>query len=269
MDRRGRDDIAQIGRFAKWMIWGVTALIAIVFAGVTLKDIPFGPALSSTNPDYLQAIILTIYVWCWAAGTTIDTNFQSAVYMADPQGGHVRTGSLVAVAGLAIVVIALLLVRSNELWFAVVLAVFSLVDVLAWLYLRYSFLPPIIEATQKKYSDPKEPDHYGQLLLNIVVTQITGNWKWWRQLAMSAVIAAMIVIALSPHAKDVIAEWLASAIRIVYAETIKRLIPSLMFLIFVLVSEIWYFAYRLYTFLAIRIIRGLEEDYSIAPRHKT
>ena len=266
MDRRGRDDIAQIDRFAKWMIWGVTALIAIAFAGVTLKDIPFGPALSSTNPDYLQAIILTIYVWCWAAGTTIDTNFQSAVYMVDPQGGRVRMGSLVAVAGLAIVVIGLLLVRSNELWFAALLALFSIVDVLAWLYLRYSFLPPIIDATRKKYSDPSEPDHYGQLLLDIVVPQITGNWKWWRQLAMSAVIAAMIVLALSPHAKDVIAESLASAIRIVDAETIKRLVPSLMFLIFVLVSEIWYSAYRLYTFLAIRIIRRLEENYSIAPR---
>src|SRR5262245_34854975 len=88
----------------------------------------------------------------------------------------------------------------------------------------------------------------------------------WRQLAMQAVIAAMIVVALSPHAKDVIAEWLASAIRIVDAETIKRLVPSLMFLIFVLVSE----KFGISLIASTRswrsvIIRGLEEDYSIAP----
>jgi len=83
---------------------------------------------------------------------------------------------------------------------------------------------------------------------------------------MQAVIAAMIVVALSPHAKDVIAEWLASAIRIVDAETIKRLVPSLMFLIFVLVSE----KFGISLIASTRswrsvIIRGLEEDYSIAP----
>jgi hypothetical protein len=47
------------------------------------------------------------------------------------------------------------------------------------------------------------------------------------------------------------------------------LLPSLLFMTFVLISEIWHFAYRLQTFLAIRIIRGLEGDYSISPRHKT
>src|SRR5262245_8341675 len=266
MDRRGRDDISKIETLAKWFIWGVTALIAIVFAGTTIKDIPVGSALSNTNPDYFQAIILTNYIWCWAAGTTIDTKFQSAVYMVDPQGGRVRTGSLLAVAGLAVISIGLLLARSNELWFALLLAAFTVVDILTWLYLRYSFLPPIIKATQDKYADIKEPDYYGQLLLNIVVTQIMGNWKWWRQLVMSAIIAAMIGVALSPHAKDVASEWIASAIRIMDAETIKPLLSSLLFMIFVLVSEIWHFAYRLQTSLAIRIIRGLEEDYSIAPR---
>src|SRR5439155_10965771 len=115
--------------------------------------------LSNANPDHLQAIILTLYIWCWAAGTTIDTKFQSAVFMVDPQGGRVRTGSLLAVAGLAAISIGLLLVRSNELWFGSLLAVFTVVDVLTWLYLRFSFLPPIIEATQKKYADAdaKEP----------------------------------------------------------------------------------------------------------------
>ena len=50
--RRSRDGISKIATFANWCIWGVTASIAVVFAGITLKDIPFVPAIASANPEY-------------------------------------------------------------------------------------------------------------------------------------------------------------------------------------------------------------------------
>ncbi len=99
-DRRHRDGISKIATLAKWCIWAVTAAIALAFAGFTLKDIPFG-AISNANPEYFQAIVLSIYVWCWAIGTTFDTNVQASAYLVDPYGGRIRWGSLVAVVSLS------------------------------------------------------------------------------------------------------------------------------------------------------------------------
>jgi hypothetical protein len=82
---------------------------------------------------------------------------------SDPEGGRVRIGAIVAVAVLAAISVILLLVRSNELQFALALAGFTTIDVTGWLYLRYSLLPKIIEASQKKFEN--ENDYYGQLFL--------------------------------------------------------------------------------------------------------
>lgn len=58
-DRRHREGISKIATLAKWCIWAVTASIAVVFAGLTLKDIPFA-AVSNANPEYFQAILLSV-----------------------------------------------------------------------------------------------------------------------------------------------------------------------------------------------------------------
>src|SRR5262245_7074227 len=108
-DRQQREHITKIVTFAHVCIWGVCALIALVFARLTLKDVPFGPALSNANPQYFQAIILSIYIWCWAIGTSVDTHFQSSVYLIDPYGGQVRIPAVFAVLGLALISLILLL----------------------------------------------------------------------------------------------------------------------------------------------------------------
>src|SRR5258708_7464577 len=135
-DRQRRDGISKIATFAHWSIWGVTTLIAVVFAGITLKEIPYGTVLSQTNPAYFQAVILSIFVLFWAIGTSIDTFKEDSIFLVDPKVGRVRAGWFLAVAGLATISVVLLLVRDNELRFSLALAAFSAIDVLTWLYLR-------------------------------------------------------------------------------------------------------------------------------------
>ena len=170
--------MAKIAKLANWCIRGATAAIALAFAGFTLKDIPFS-AISNANPQYFQAILLSIYIWFWAIGTTFDTNIQSSVYLVDPFGGRIRWGSLVAVFSLAAISLVLMLVRFNEFYFSLALFVFTAFDITTWLYLRLSFLPPIIEATRARYK--ADHDEYGLLQLETVVFLVIGNWKWWRQ----------------------------------------------------------------------------------------
>jgi hypothetical protein len=266
LSRKAGADISKISSFAHWAIWGVSALIAIAFASQTLKDIPFGAVLSNANHVYLQAIILSFYIWCWAIGTSIDTDIQRAVYQLDPFGGSVRTGAIAAIAALASISIILLVARSNELYFALALAAFTAVDVLTWLYLRRKFLPPIVDATRKIYQ--RDRDYFGLSRLSLVVSQIAGNWKWWRQLCMSAIILLMIVVAIFPKAGDVVAGWGETMLSLP-ASTTRPLLQDLLLVSFLLVSEAWHFFLRLKTFMAIRLIDQLEAQYRLEPRHKS
>src|ERR1700724_601430 len=130
--RTGQVHISRIATFANWSITAVTAVIALAFVGLAVKDIPIG-VLSNANPDYIQIAILSVYISCWAYGTSIDTRVQSAIYADDPAGGHVRPGAIVAVVLLAAISVIVLLVRKDELHFALALATFTTIDVLGWL----------------------------------------------------------------------------------------------------------------------------------------
>ncbi|MGR4929846.1 hypothetical protein ACIPUD_24050 [Bradyrhizobium sp. CAR08] len=92
--------------FVNWCITTVPAVIVLGFMGLALKDIPI-TALSNANPEIIQVAILSVYISCWAYGTSIDTKIQGGIYADDPQGGRVRTGSIAAVAFLAVVSVIL------------------------------------------------------------------------------------------------------------------------------------------------------------------
>lgn len=265
MPLRGGGGIPIIASFAKWSIWAVTAGIAVVFAGVTLKDIPF-VEFSRANPAYLQSILLSFYIACWAAGTTIDTKVQSSVYLIDPRGGRVRVGSVIAVAAIAIFSIAVLLTRTNELLFCLALTVFVIVDTIAWSYLKFIFLPPIIDETRKQYLAPPHRDYYGVIVLDIVKASVVGNWKWWRQLVLFAIVLSMILIALLPSTKDAISSWIESRIAGIQPGSIKLQLPNALLFLCIAISELWIFSIRLKAAISIGVLNELEDRFSIQPK---
>jgi len=270
-DRVRRETIDKIGKFADRAIGAVTALIALVFVGVSIKDIPFGQAIKEANPQYLQDLLLSVYMLCWALGTKQDASVQKSVYVHDPHGGRVRLGSLLAVAAIAAIAVTLLLVRRNDVYFAVALALFTAVDIATWLYLRYRFLPPIIDATRGKYA--QGGDHFGLVKLRYVEQLITGNWKWYREAFLVVIVLLMILNAvLSPvsSALALLAQKLLSGLSFsVDAGKLASLAPDVLLLLFVAVSEGWMWFYRLKTYWTVRVVSDLEEGYKIEPKEES
>lgn len=267
--RLQREAIEKIASLADRYIGIVTGLIAIVFVGVSIKDIPFDEAITYANPNYLQDIILSVYILCWAFGTKLDTSNQKAVYQADPKEGEIRKGSVAAVLALAAVSITLLLVRRYDLWFAIVLFVFTSVDVGTWLYLRHKFLPEIIAETKKQYKYGR--DFFGLYRLQAVELQVLGGWKWRRQVFLYLITTFMVLSAAVPAVKQGAALGIQKLLSIspypVDANAIALLMPDLLLLLFVAVSEIWHWLYRLRTFWVIRVVSNLERQGYELRRH--
>lgn len=192
------------------------------------------------------------------------------MYLVDPRGGRIRAGAIIAVAALAAISIALLLVRKNELYFSVALALFTSVDISAWLYLRYIYLPPIIEATQRRYED--ERDYFGLIKLDFIKKQILGDWKWYRQFAMTAVIICMIISAFIPSMKygiaTILVRLLSALSFYVNTHAMSSLVQDFLLLTFIMVSEVWHWLFRLRTYWTIRVVSDLEDGFTIRPKTK-
>lgn len=267
-DRRRREGIEKIAALADRYIWLVTGLIASIFVGVSIKDIPFDKAIANANPQYVQDLILSAYILCWALGTKTDAYSQKSVYLVDPLGGKVRLGSIVAVVALAAISVTLLWVRQNEIYFSLALAMFTSIDVLTWLYLRYGFLPPIINATRRKYEN--DSDYFGRVKLQFVQMLITGNWKWYRQIFLSAIVICMFFSALIPSVKQEIAFGVQRLVSFLLfpidINTVSSLIQDLLLLLFVLVSEVWIWFFRLRTYWTVRVVSDLESEFTLTPR---
>ena len=269
-DRLQREGMDKIASLADRYIWAVTGLIALVFVGLSIKDIPFDEAIASANPQYLQDLILSVYIVCWALGTKTDTYNQKSVYLVDPLGGKIRRGSIVAVAVLAAVSITLLLVRRNEIYFSLALAGFTGADITTWLYLRYRFLPPIIAASQAKYK--KDEDYFGLVKLKFIEIAVLGNWKWVRQIFLTAIVVCMILSSSIPSFKFEIAFIVQKLLSLlsfsIDLNKLSLLVQDLLLFLFVAVSEVWIWLYRLHAYWTVRVVSDLEADYTMEPKLK-
>ena len=269
-DRLQREGMDKIASLADRYIWAVTGLIALVFVGLSVKDIPFDEAIASANPQYLQDLILSVYIVCWALGTKTDTYNQKSVYLVDPLGGKIRRGSIVAVAVLAAVSITLLLVRRNEIYFSLALAVFTGADIVTWLYLRYHFLPPIIAASQAKYK--KDGDYFGLAKLKFIEIAVLGNWKWVRQIVLTVIVVCMILSSSIPSFKLEIAFIVQKLLSLlsfsVDLNKLSLLVQDFLLFLFVAVSEVWIWLYRLHAYWTVRVVSDLEADYTMEPKIK-
>ena len=157
-----------------------------------------------------------------------------------------------------------MLVRFNEFYFSLALFVFTAFDITTWLYLRLSFLPPIIEATRARYK--ADHDEYGLLQLETVVFLVIGNWKWWRQGTLFSIVALMVLMAISGRSRDFVSSEAHVLLPAVPFDAIRSLLPDFILLMFLLVSELWLFAVRLKTLIALRLLNDMEHRFEIRRR---
>jgi hypothetical protein len=262
-ERHLRIGIARIVTQARWYIHFVTGVIAVVFTVHTLRDVPFTEAAATLNHDYVQGFILSFYIWCWYVGTNLDVAIQSRVYLIDPQGGRARVNWIVTVGVIAVIALAIVMLRRHELWFAVFLLAFTTFDMVAWILLVRS-LRPVIRATRAKYKE--EGDFFGLAQCERVVAHITGAWHWYREAFLFAIVVMMVAIAAWDRLAFGIAGLVHRALAGVPIEQIRALLPDALLLLFVIVSEIWNFLLRADTWVTLRAIRSLETRYSLAPK---
>lgn len=252
-----------IGRIVQRAIWLIGAALALIFGWLQFRDIPVASLFDRAEPDLLLKLTLALYYSCWVFGSTFDTNLQMSVYVRDPNRGLFPKHAYALLIGFGAAAAVLLWASKEEVFFAVVLTGFVAFNILGFFYiLRY--VKPIMAASKEQYEIKQ--DYFGLEQLDLVITYMSGQWQWLRFIVMVLLAIAMNVIVFSDSARGLIAHLLATIAPPANVQTINRLIPSLSFLVFVLVAEGWIWAQRIRVRTAIDLVEGLATRYVVRPK---
>lgn len=266
MTRLGRIQIARLYSFAEGAITLIGLGIPLVFAVYRFADLGLSEFIEGLNPGALRDIALTLYFFGWTFGAKSDARAMSSVYVLDPEQGKMPFEAWAAVAFIGVMAILLLWQRENEVRFAILLLVFSTVDIGTWFVLLIR-TRPVIRASAEAYAH--ENDYAGLGLLEEVVAYNTANWHLTRQGVFYVIIGVMLVVSLS-------ATWRMEAVSVLHAlfpavssTALNALLFPLLVVTFVAISEITIFAMRAKREGAIGTILELEERFEFEPKSPT
>jgi hypothetical protein len=255
--------IQGLGRTVRWFIWIIGALLAVFFGWLQFRNFPVRSIFERAEPDFLLRLTLALYYTCWIFGSTFDTNIQTTVYLRDPNQGLLPRTAYVLLIGFGVVAAILLWASESERYFAGVLTGFIVFNILGFIYIL-SVVRPMINVSRERYALTN--DLFGIEQLNLVARYMTGRWQFWRFVVMILMIAGIDTLIFSDEIHAAAAGWIANLLPPLTVETISRLIPSLSFLVFVLVAEGWIFTQRLKVRTALVVIDELSDKYDLTPK---
>ena len=79
-------------------------------------------------------------------------------------------------------------------------------------------------------------------------------------------VALMVLMAISGRSRDFVSSEAHVLLPAVPSDAIRSLLPDFILLMFLLVSELWLFAVRLKTLIALRLLNDMEHRFEIRRR---
>ena len=188
---------------------------------------------------------LCLFFIGWGWGALDDTRIQGRAYISDPELGRIRLKEYAGMAIFLTLFVTLFLIPHLPGWFQVTL--FALICVNMWTWrVIFDRTRSLIEATRAEClhgSGARDIAAYARLLL--VVEYMNGPWQRRRFLTLIAFAAFQIPIAFLVEAGMLAPYGVGSSVYGVRGEVLIGFLPGLLFICYVLLSEIWMKVYRI------------------------
>jgi hypothetical protein len=260
--REARDK-TRFAQFTRAIIRAAALVFGLLVAYLQIKDIRPDALLTPHSADIIWRLALIFYYWSWVAGLNFDINIQELAYVAFPGQGRWPLQLYVILAVFVTVAAILLLSYGNITHFSLALTGFLLVDYASWFYMR-RFIRGSIDESRTTYAT--EGKFYEVEILSMVESQVFGQWKLWRLAAGAAIVIAADVFAFNrafrqatADAVQMICPWLSSG-------DAALLFYSSLFLLYVLLMELWLWSHRIRMYLRLDTLEHLNDRYHLTPR---
>ncbi len=262
-DTRENRDKTRFAQFTRSIIRTIAVVFGLLVTYLQIRDLRPDALLTPSSADILWRAALVIYYWAWVGGVNFDINIQELAYVAFPGRGRWPLQPY-AVLAIFVVMAAILLTSYGSIThFSLALTGFLLIDHASWIYVR-RFLRRSIDDSRSYYT--AERRFYELEVLSLVESQVFGRWKLCRLIAGAIIVIAADAFAFNQAFQEAVASavqfmcpWLSSrdAISLSY---------SVVFLLYVLVMELWLWLHRVRMYLRLHTLEYLNERYHLTPR---
>jgi hypothetical protein len=262
-DIRDARDKARFAQFSRSIIRAVAVAFGLLVGYLQIRDIRPDALLTRSTAEIVWRVALVFYYWSWVGGINFDINIQELAYVAFPGRGRWPVQLYVVLAIFVMMGAILLTSFGNIAHFSLALTGFLLVDHASWFFMR-RFIRRSIDDSRSYYS--REGKFYDVAILGMVENHMFGRWKLWRLMAGTSIVLSADVFAFNQafrgatsNAVQLICPWLSSSDAIL-------LFYSMLFLVYVLVMELWIWLHRIRIYLRLDTLEYLSGLYRLTPR---
>ncbi len=255
-----RTEVDKLATKARFTIKIIGGALALLFTWIQLKDFPVVPLLESTKAGFVLRLALAVYYFSWIFGTSFDVSVQQSVYVRDADRGHLGWRAIAAIGLFGATAAIFLWASDDEKWFAATLTGFIIANIIGWLVLVRR-VTSIIYMSLLTY----DQDFFEIERLHVVKIYIAGNWQKYRFLVMFAIALVAIAISFVAPVRLMVSLAIASLVFGLKETVISPLLPSLVFVVFLVIAEGWIWMMRAKTWASLNLISDLKEKYQLEP----
>jgi hypothetical protein len=248
--------------------WAGKILVWVPVSIFLLTRLPYDEFINSANPEHIKDITLWVYYTLWFWGAPIDNAYHKNSWEVGPEVdenkelwqaiGFIAIGVLIAAVGLRY--------RHDDFIFSLFLAAFFVFNVVGQYYIVY-MTRPIIEASREKFHQQR--DSFKLARLEISDWYISGKWQTVRFVIMLLMIGVLVTASASNEIRHAISLQCHNWFNTVREDAVYKLLPTMMFVVFLLVGEsVMWFA-RGSVWIQMRAVEWLRKDYVLEKKTLT
>lgn len=227
-----------LGKYIRW----VAAILLVSFSFLELENAPIDKITAAFDENSFTKLGLFLLFAAWATGATDDTRIQSTAYIRDPKAGKIGIQEVLGILLFLPVFTGLFLLHEYLFWFQLALLVFVCVNMWTYSVAVMDRASSIIEAS--KEHSLKTKDYKAYLKLYCAVEYLTGNWQRKRFIALFLLALVQVIIAAWLEFFGLPEAVAQIGFKGVSGLILASYLPSVLFVVYVLTSEIWIRIYR-------------------------
>lgn len=249
----------------RWIKW-VAILLGSTVTFLELSNAPLDRLTQSFDNSALMKFGLLIFFFGWLWGATNDTEIQRQGYCRDPGKGKLGLEEAMGIIVFVAVFSMLFVLHDQLVWFQAFLLLFIIVNTWTWRVIFRRTIPMIKSSYRKFTEEGAAPDNCSLAKLLVVVQYMNGPWQRRRFLALIILATIQVLVAILVQSGSPAGLVAGLSVKGVPAEILVGYLPGGLFILYVLISEVWMKLYRIKVFSDLETIDYLEGHFSISKR---
>jgi hypothetical protein len=240
--------------------------LGLFLVSFQIHKISAGPLIVQMDRVFIVEVAFIVYLNAWIWAQPIEMGITRKVYQTDPNKGRPPISLMILLPTLVACAAILFLARHNDKHLSWALTAFFAIDFGLWW--NMSLLAKKYQAANEKVYQEGD-DKYWRIeqLRFYAQTYLQGSWQFVRFSVLFVILVLFVIVANAPGLTQKMASLAQPLMQDNTTDHIAVLIPSVIFLLYVLVCESWVWVMRLRAYHAISVIDYLAPIYELHPRN--